>query len=244
MDDIDSMLQGEDQIPTPASQAERKNVGPNSGNSIESTEGQNDEEVEFNSLSGSAQDRFRKIIRDLRQTREENEHLKRQPVYGQTPFGQVPPPPNPDIQEAVRKLSEVGIATKDEVRKIIAETLGTVRFDDELNKLEGELDGNDGRPRFTREEYEDYINRHPQYRNYLPRDVYSVMYDEELTEWKIAHRSAKPKTQSSSLKPTKTSVQDEEWTPEYIEQKIQEEGPSWYDRHKDKINQVLSKLGR
>src|SRR6185369_6968774 len=100
--------------------------------------------------------------------------------------------PNPDVKDAVRKLSDVGIATDEKVERKINESLGALRYQFELDRLESKWSGEDGRPKFDRVEYEDYVSRHPEYRGYLPEDVHEKMYREEIRDWETQHTASRP----------------------------------------------------
>lgn len=205
------------------------------------------EEVEFNSLKGGTQDRIKSILKERDTWKQKAELFERGMGAGNFP----PPPPvnqpepSPDHATALRKLSEVGLATKDEVEQKINQGLGQIVYQMELDKLTNRFDGQNGLPRFDRGEYEDYVQRHPNYRNYSPEDVYEKMYADEIFDWKLQNQG-KVRTNSSttpSLKPTKTTVREEVMTPELIEQRLKEpDGPQWYDKNRDKVNAVLAKM--
>lgn len=233
----DDMLKEEGEKTSPASPAETKTQSSDSGSLIDETEQQTPEEVEFNALKGSTQERIKRIIR------EKNEALA-EAQQARTSF--VPPPPayqpqpEPNVQDAVRKLDEVGIATKDFTKKVVSEELGNLRWQFELDRLESRHSGEDGKPKFDRNEYLDYINRYPQYRNYLPEDVYEKMYKEELSDFGQPQPAPKKGT---TLRPTKATVGEEPLSPELIEERLKEpDGQQWYTRNVDKINRVLGKM--
>lgn len=235
------MLREENEQTPTASQAGKSSMS-DSGTPSEDTEGQTPEEVEFNSLKGSTQDRIKALVREKRRVLEENERLKTNSSSTPTP-GIVPPAPGitPEIKEAVSRLHDVGIATQEDIDAKIQRALGFKNYDDELKRLESSLNGEDGRPKFTREEYEDYVNRHQEYRNYLPEDVYEKMYREELSDWRINHKESTTRSKTPSMKPVRTSGREEALTPEYIEQRLKApDGPAWYDENKDRINAALT----
>lgn len=242
-DDLDAMLQGQDQGTPSASQAGIDDTGSNPGNPNEDTGGQ-PEEVEFSSLSGGAQDRFRKIYKEREEMRSELERYRKGTFSGNQI---VPPPPSqydPQVREAISKLEQVGVATRDYVAQQIQDTLAQKTFYDELGKLESEIDGHDGRPKFTREEYTDYINRYPQYKNYLPIDVYQKIYSEELDSWKAGHPQVKQPRQQT-LRPTRTASRDSDLTPEEIENKLktlpEPQRSQWYEKNLSKINEAMGR---
>lgn len=205
----------------------------------------NSEEAIWNSLSGPAQDRFKRMARDAKQAREENEMLKARSAY------QVPMPPvntnqmtDPEVASVLDKLAGFGIATDAKVERLVNErinqSVGALAYQYELDKLESKYNGSDGKPAFSRDEYENFVNAHPQYRNYQLEDVYEKMFKDEL-------RLQTPQTistnRTTSLRPTKTTVREEQWTPQAIEDKLQSlperDRPAWVDKNKSLIDSVL-----
>jgi len=240
-DQLDEMLRGQNDPSAPDSQSQTAGQGLDFGEPS-ATEQLNPEEIEFNSLTGSTQDRIRKLVNDKRQLLEEKEKLLR---------AQMPPPPpiygsnqpTPEVQDAVRKLSDVGIATDEKVERKINESLGQLRYDYEVSRLETKYSGEDGEPKFVRDEYEEYIATHPQYKNYLPEDIYKKMYEEELLNLEVQKRQGQAPKTTRTLKPTRTQVQGETMTPEYIEERLkQPDAQEWYTENVAKINAVLGKM--
>lgn len=211
--------------------------------SDEAVENPSEEEVEFRKLSGSAQERIRQLIR---RAKEAESRAQRVETYAQQ--APIPAPPAPvatmdDRQAAIRTLQQAGIATIDDVRQLLNEQLSGIQYVNKVSQLEKEVDGQDGRPAFSREEYEDFVKTNPQYQAYQPEDVYKIMYQDELMDWELAQRQAKG---SSSLKPTARGMnngQEPQWTREYVDKMIREKGPSWYDKNQERIHQVYAQQG-
>ena len=201
------------------------------------------EEVEFNSLKGGTQDRVKTIISERDRERQEKEFWKAQAEKTQ---GFTQPPvqqdlSNPQVRDAVAQLDKVGVATKDWAKQEINQGLSQIIYNFELNNLEKELDGSGDMPRFDRVEYEDFIQRNPKYRNYDPKDTYNIMYSEEIMDAKLKSRGVQPTQPNSSLRPVKTQVREEQWTPESIEARLKEaDGPTWYTQNKSLVIKVLS----
>jgi hypothetical protein len=118
----------------------------------------------------------------------------------------------------------------------------------QLQGLETRYDGSNGLPAFTREEYDDYITRHPQYASYDLEDVYKKMYEPELDDYKLRN-AGKPGAHitkpSTTIKPTRTVVREEQLTPEEIERRLssmpEAERMKFYDANKDKIDSALGR---
>lgn len=229
-----------------ASPAETITAGD--GSQLNQDGGQNlsPEEVSWSSLKGGTQDRIKSILRER-----DEERAKRQRYESLLSTGQGYQTPTttdssaPGVQEAVRKLSEVGMATKDEVKEEINRTISGLVYNIELEKLENKFDGSNGLPKFDKQEYEDYVTRHSQYRNYTPEDVYEKMYADEIFDWKSQQqgKTTVSRQSTTSLRPTKTTVREEPLTPELIEQRLkQPDGPVWYEKNKEKINAVVASM--
>lgn len=227
-DDLDRMLQGED---TPyASQAQTE------GQQLDSTqvrpiEQQTEEEIEFNRLSGSTQDRIRELFKRAREA--ENKLGSVQQTY-------IPPAPNTvtaDQRQALETLSQFGVATDDKVDAKVNGAVNQIKQELKFQNLEQKYSGRNGEPKFDREEVEDYMKSHPQYQYYDPEDVFKYkMFPDELSETQT--QTAKPRT--SSLKPTKAQTRQDALTPEFIEERLkQADGDEWYEANKDEINKVV-----
>lgn len=237
-DTIDDMLQGQD-TPAPTSQVQNGNQidKPEDGNQLE-------EEVEFNKLSGSTQDRIRQLARSKREAMEELESYK-------NAYRTVPPPApqgnesNPDVQQAVRKLSDVGIATKEDVNNTVGQALSTLRYEQEMQRLASTYTGKNGEPQFDRAEYEDFVRDNPVYGNYYPEDTFKMkMFPDEFSN--INSSKGAEVDSTKTLKPIRTSQQKETFTPEYIEEKLKslppEEKKQWYQENLSQINATLGNM--
>ena len=234
-DDIDSMLQDEEENTRSATPAGiKKTQGSEPGTSLTEDGQQTPEEVEFNSLKGSAQERFRKTIRERNEAVERlNKIIAQQPSFVPPANGQQ----SPQIQEAVQKLEGFGIATKNTVEETVKREIGTLRYENEMSRLSSDFSGDTG-PKFEREEYEDYVRSHPQYAGYLPEDVFKMkMYPEEFRD--VESTKPQPK-RTTSLKPSRSSALEEPMTPESIEARLKEpDGPQWLEKNYNQVNKIL-----
>jgi len=197
------------------------------------------EEQEFNKLSGSTQDRIRSLVKRARTAEEDAERAKALALNSTTKLPPPPPTYNPDVKDAVGKLSDAGIATKEYVESLVNNLRQQDRYQSRLTELERTENGQNGRPRFEKYEYEDFVKTNPQYQYYDPKDVYDIMYKEELTDWTVKNYKAGGSTQS--MKSNRSTSEMDVWTPEYIEENIKTQGVQWYEKNIDKINKVLSR---
>lgn len=242
-DDLDQMLQAPDQ--TSASPAQNEGQGDDLTQSQPSPE-----ENEFNSLSGSAKDRFKKLYQRVR---EAEGKLQTQQSY-------VPPPPppgrfqrNPEVDDAVRKLSEVGIATDEKVDQKLANSLNQIRWEYEQKRLESRYDGSRivngiAEPQYVQDEVEDFIRTHPQYSQTPAEVVFKhIMFPDEFMSLEMAKRGTKV-GKTSTLKPTGVSREATDG-PDKLESLMDRINPAkypdalqYYDEHHDEIEQAVKQL--
>ncbi len=222
--DLDALLRSDD--PTDdSSQDQQQDDGKEPDKSSQ-------EEVEFNKLRGTAQDRIRQLVREKNQLKAEAEKAR---ALAYKPTLPPAPPANPDFVQAKKTLADAGIMTDEKFEQRMAEREARIRYEDKIRQLTQVENGDDGRPRFDKEEYEDYVRSNPQYQYYDPQDVFGIMYRQELTDWEWKHRNQP--SGASPLKNAKTFRGDDVWTPEYINEHALE--PGWYDKNIEKINRVM-----
>lgn len=230
-DDIDRMLQGED---TPsASQAQTQGQ---QDDSIQRIEQQTEEEIEFNKLSGPAQERFRSALVRARDAEERLRELESQRFVPQQPQNTLAP----DQKQAIDTLSQFGIATDEKVDTKVNEGINKVLNQLKTQSLETKYSGQDGTPQFVREEVEDFVRTHPQYKAYDPEDVFRYkMYPDEFAS-AGTRQTTKPHT--SSFKPTKSSPQANPFADmDALQARLaQPDGDEYYEAHKDEINAAVA----
>lgn len=243
MDPNNPDLIGENVETPSASPAEMITPDPTDSVNSQGASNLSPEEVAWSDLKGGTQDRIKSILREKEEALARAERAERYAQNQFTPQSQPQPQYNPDVRDAVQKLSDVGMATKDEVRQLLNQELGNLAKDFELERLEGRHNGNDGFPKFDKTEYQDFINRNPQYRFYNPEDVYEKMYKDEIrdAEFKSYKQPKTRQSTTSSLRPTATQVREEGLTPEFIERRLQQpDGRKWYTENKERINTALA----
>lgn len=227
-DDLDALLQGDEQ--TSASQA-GSDVQQNDSNQVRPLEQQSEEEVEFNRLSGSTQERIRELAKRARDA----ELRVNTPAY-------VPPAPmtTPDQRQALETLSNFGVATDEKVNRVVDEKLNTLRWENEQGRLESKYSGQDGTPTYVREEVEDYMRKHPQYSATPPELVFKgVMFPDEFS-----NVDTKSRTRTSTLRPTKAQLSTAAINPDNVEELVSKNSQQWYEEHLDEINAAVSQHTR
>jgi len=106
----------------------------------------------------------------------------------EAPQTQEPAAPETDEQKVAADIlaqaEKLGIATNKGVEELVAQKvvqhLQAKDMLDDCKKLEGELDGEDGKPKFSTEEVLKYMDESG-IKN--PRDAYDIKYKEEVAEW-------------------------------------------------------------
>lgn len=179
-------------------------------------------EIAFNSLSGAAQERFQALIREKKDLEEK---LARRAQDDANRFGGTQTPQNDgtadEVLIAARKLREQGgMATQEDINNLY----WTMRNEQVHSRLEDEYDGADGKPRYVREEVEDYARRHGMGNNF--KAAYRDMYFDELVD---AQRQATRKRTTTTEKPTATAGREQPLTLESFRKKLREE-PTYYDK--------------
>jgi hypothetical protein len=164
----------------------------------------------------------------------------------------VPPAPGSDFvdpqeQAALQALSAKGVATDAKVQKVVDDKFNLLRWEMRQQALSSRYTGQNGEPKYDREEVEDYIRAHPKYQGYDAEDVFrDHMFRDEFLGLELAKKGQTVNTgRSQTLRPTRTQQREEAMTPESIEARLQQpDGRQWYDEHLDEINAVLAKMSQ
>lgn len=231
-------------LETPAaSQAETITTEPSNTVNSQGAVNESPEEVAFNDLKGGTQDRIKTLIRERDEARQEavrrDQLLRSQQTYNQYPQQNLSS--DPQTRVALEQVERAGVATKTWAEQQINDRIGGLIYNIELQNLERQFDGDHGMPKFDRDEYRDFVNKNPQYQTYNPKDVYNIMYSEEIMDAKLQAKGGQPQPTNSSLRPNRTTVREEQWTPESIEERLKEtDGPDWYLQNKGMVNKIMA----
>lgn len=202
------------------------------------------EEVEFNSLSGSAQDRIRTIIQERNQLKEQ---LTRQAqddnnAVGYSSANSYQPSQSTsndaEVQKAAQLLKEkAGMVTREELDRVLAR----IETDKIHSTLEKEFDGSNDTPRYDRVEVEDYARRH---NIWDLRAAYRDMYFDELVD---SQKSKQRRSYSPTEKP-RASTPQEPVTISSIREKLRgPEGRAYYEKLASdprKFDELLQELAQ
>lgn len=201
------------------------------------------EEAAWNNLKGGTQDRIKQLISERNSEAAKAERLNSYITnmnQTQQYQPQTPEAPNLEVENARKVLTNIGFPTNDTVDQKIQQQFGNLVYNMTLDKLEGRYDGSNG-PKFDKTEYQDFVTRNPKYSAYDPEDVYKYhMYPEEVKEAQLRTNTGRGQSATSSLRPTRTTVREEQWSPDWIENRMkQSDGLEWYSKNKDKVNNFL-----
>jgi len=85
------------------------------------------------------------------------------------------------VQQAQKQAESIGLATKPKFMEWYAEARAADRLNEKCFKLEGKIDGTDGRPAFKRKDVLDYMIESG-VKN--PDDAYDLLHKEPLSKWR------------------------------------------------------------
>lgn len=225
------------------------------------------EELEWQKLSGSAQDRFRELIAERNQALNEREALL------QTQSRPLPPPPpayeqtpqvtadsglgrklTPQEIAALESLRSYGVLTVDDAKALMAQNQmqeqkmkeyfqdmqDQLLIENEYRRLEGIYNGKDGKPSFDRTLVEDHMKRNAIYN---PEKAYSDMYRDELYDWKYKSQQSGGKSFYSEKPVGSTGASTEPVTIEGVRARLQQpDGKQWWEDNRAKILPILGQL--
>ncbi len=222
----------------PDSQPEEKTPEEGTGNDTKVVK-KPEPEAAWEGLAGSTQDRVVELVRRAKLAEAEKLRLeaelsrtKSQPVTTHTETTDV------DVQEAVRKLKEYGIVTKDDLTAI----QDRLYLEREHDRLERKYSGEAGKPKYNREEVEDYARSH--YFGGNLESAYKDMYWDELVDAEVKNRA--PKHDTYTERPTASvKVGEKPLTVDSLRERLrQPDGAEWWAKNREKIEPLLEKLSR
>jgi len=198
-------------------------------------------EAEWKDLSGKTQDRVVSLVREKNKLKAELERAKVQPVGNLTPQEPIQPtadkaPSKTEVEEAVKKLKEFGVVTKDDLQAVQDRNF----LDREHDRLGSKYSGSKGLPKYVNEEVEDYARSH--YFGGNLEAAYRDMYYDELVDADVQKRGGKAKTYTE--KPTvSVKVGEKPLTRESLQARLRKpDGAEWWAKNKAKIQPLMAKL--
>lgn len=217
------------------------------------------EELEWQKLKGSTQNRFRTVTSKLSEVARENEELKnklaeKERIIPPSPPAFVPEPETITDEQrlAVERIrNKFGFTTKDDVKQEMSKVMSVLEqfkndeiVETEYKRLEDLYDGKDGRPAFDRVEVEEYMKSNGVYQ---PEVAYEALYKEELLDWEVARRGGKQpqdETKPYSEKPTHSATSGSKpLTIEEVQQKLREpNGKEWWEKNRLTVLENMADL--
>jgi len=206
---------------------------------------QTPEEMEWSKLRGSAQERFRQLIKERNEYREKAVNpMVVAPVVPQTmDAGSYQYPQSngeiemtPEQREAIENLRKFGIVTKDDLQAIKDQSV----LDNEYARLEAMYSGVRGEPMFDRVEVEDHMRKTGIYN---PEKAFEDLYRDELYDQR-AKGSAPDSREPYSARPSaSTASRTEPLTIDNLRERLrQPDGQVWWDKNRERILPLMSQL--
>ena len=170
--------------------------------------------------------RIRQLITERDEARGQVEKFKGKPQAPATP-----PPPlasTPEGKQVSDQLRDLGFVTREELNK----QQDRQNLNVEYGRLEQEIDGTDGRPKFDRKVVQDHSIREGIFN---PRAAYNDLFEDELIEWyKKQALTSKPTTPYSEK-----SARPGERKPPLSKGDIEKMSPEEYERRRPEIMEAL-----
>lgn len=129
-------------------------------------------------------ERFKETNDELKRLKTEYENLKKQVAP--------PEPEDPEVAKVKETLKSLGFVSKEELQALERQRSEDVELDKELSKLEAKYSGEDGRPKFKRDEIIDFYIKSGKVSS-DPEALYKLKYEKELIDWHIKSATAKSK---------------------------------------------------
>lgn len=191
----------------------------------------------WDSLAGKTQDRIVKLIRENKALKEETARSRSQPENNTLPV-QATATSETEVKEAITKLREFGVVTTDDLNAL----QDRMFLDREHENLEKKYDGSDNRPKYVREEVEQYA-RESHIGNLGA--AYKDMYWDELLDAELKKRGPK-KSKTYTEKPTSSvKIGEKPLTVESLRERLrQPDGGEWWIKNRAKIEPLLPKLSQ
>jgi hypothetical protein len=220
------------------------------------------EELEFNKLSGSAQERFKKILLRNRELATQNQELAQKVEQVQqpnTPPVQVPEPttePNgftAEQEQAIENLRKFGVWTKKDQQELEAkqktemeeqqrELQDNILIETEYARLEAAHNGGDGLPRFDREAIEEYMRETGVYN---PEKAYEDLYRDELFDMWAKNQSGTTPQVYSEKPSVSVGSSTEPLSMEGLRERLrQPDGQAWWEKNRERLLPVIGELFR
>ena len=170
--------------------------------------------------------RIRQLLRERDEARRETDRLKGGAAVPPVPTS--PVSSTPEGEQVSRQLRDLGFVTKEELEK----QQNRQKLDSEYDRLELELTGEDGRPKFDREVVQDHSLRSGIYN---PKAAYNDLFEDEIAEYHKKQALASKPTTPYSEKPAPPGGRK----PPLSRGDIAKLSPEEYERRRPEIMEAL-----
>lgn len=205
---------------------------------VEETKPTSEAESKWESMKGSTQERIVKLVRDKNETKAEleRERLTKAQSVDQPVPQPASAPTELEVQDAVKKLRDYGVVTKDDLDRL----KGNMYLEKEHDRLKAKFDGSEGLPKYISEEVEDYARSH-NLGGHL-QIAYEQMYRDELLDAEVKKRGTKKTTYTE--KPTASvKIGEKPLTIESLRARLrQPDSAEWWAKNREIIEPQLPKL--
>lgn len=154
-----------------------------------------------------------------------------------------PPPPmstaSPEVQKAIEYLRELGFTHKDDLSRELQALKDQEVLNSEHFRLASGYDGSDGRPKYDKNEVEDYMRQSGVYN---PEAAYKLLHEPELTDWalKKAESTRKQRPYVERANSSALNRDDNTITRDVIAEWMKTpEGRMKYEKNREKILKLM-----
>ncbi len=161
-----------------------------------------------------------------------------------------PPPPDntpPDVQQKRKAATdyihrELGFPTTTDVEQKLQAIEDRMALNNEHMRLQGEYDGEDGRPKYNKTKIEDFMRDHAVYD---PEVAYKALHEAELLDWAMkkgqGERKARPYVEKGGSS-SRNAIEDKTITRDKIEEWMKTpEGRMKYEQNRSRILEMMTK---
>jgi hypothetical protein len=93
---------------------------------------------------------------------------------------------NPEIQQAIAFMEQSGFVRQDKLDQYYQQRRQAEQYDEKMTKLSTEIDGKDGRPKFDRQQIEEFMLKRKDI--FDPMVAYETLHRDAVREWYLADR--------------------------------------------------------
>lgn len=202
---------------------------------------------EWASLDGRSQDRFKKLAQMKNKALEEKRKLEDElrSLRMQQPVP-MPPSQGRDFRDdteraAYERITQLGIATKDDMQKQVEELQNRLYVDNLHMRMESEVNSKKDLPAYDREEIEDYMREN---QIWNPKTAYRELYHDEIVAHEAQKLTSKKKDSPRTAQTRSRIGGTQPWTRESLQERLNRpDGLQWFAQNREKILKMQKDLG-